>query len=179
MVGGGRAGCAAVSGEVAFGAAISEDRKHCAIVAAGREQGGARIVVDLVWYDHPRGAVARLTGLSEKHDPVAVVVNPKSQSGTLVKPLAEAGILVTLLTAQDVAVGHGEFLDLVNGGGLAHLDQPPLTAAVRAGEQRPLAGAQAWDPKVATDQAPLVAATGACWAFVRWEELAQPGVWAV
>jgi hypothetical protein len=176
---GGRARGAAVSGEVAFGAAISEDRKHCAIVAAGREKDGTRIVVDLVWYDHPRGAVARLAGLSVTHDPVDVVVNPKSQSGTLVKPLAEAGILVTLLTAQDVAVGHGEFLDLVNGGGLAHLDQPPLTAAVRAGEQRPLAGAQAWDPKVATDQAPLVAATGACWAFVRWEELAQPGVWAV
>jgi len=168
-----------VSGEVAFGAAISEDRKHCAIVEAGREQGGARIVVDLVWYDHPRGAVARLTGLWEKHDPVAVVVNPKSQSGTLVKPLAEAGILVTVVTAQDVAVAHGEFLDVVNDGRLAHLDQEPLTAAVRAGQQRPLAGAQAWDPKVAVDQGPLVAATLATWAFARWEELATPGVWQV
>ena len=168
-----------MSGEVAFGAAISEDRKHCAIVAAGREQGGTRIVVDLVWYDHPRGAVARMTGLWEKHDPVAVVVNPKSQSGTLVKPLGEAGILVTVVTAQDVAVAHGEFLDVVNDGRLAHLDQPHLTAAVRAAQQRPLAGAQAWDPKVAVDQGPLVAATLACWAFARWEELAQPGVWAV
>ena len=169
-----------MSGEIAFGIAISEDRKHCSIVAAGREQGGTRIVVDLVWYDHPRGAVARMIGLSERHDPVDVVVNPKSQSGTLVKPLAEAGILVTLLTTQDVAVAHGEFLDLVGDAGrFAHLDQPPLTAAVRAGQQRPLAGAQAWDPKVPTDQGPIVAATGACWAFVRWEERAQPGVWAV
>lgn len=168
-----------MSGEVAFGLAISEDRRHCAIVAAGREQGGARVVVDLVWYDHPRGAVARMTGLSEKHDPVAVVVNPRSQSGTLVKPLGKAGILLTLMTAQDVAVGHGEFLDLVRDGGLAHLDQPPLTAAVRAAQQRPLAGAQAWDPRVETDQSPLVAATGACWAFRRWEELSQPGAWAV
>ena len=179
MGGGGRAGGAAVSGEVAFGTAISEDRKHCSIVAAGREKGGSRVVVDLVWYDHPRGAVARLTGLWERHDPVAVVVNPKSQSGTLVKPLGEAGILVTLMTAQDVAVAHGEFLDIVNDGRLAHLDQPPLTAAVRAGQQRPLAGAQAWDPKVAVDQGPLVAATGACWAFCRWEELAAPGAWVV
>lgn len=177
---GGGAGGAAVSGEVAFGAAISEDRKHCAIVAAGRERGGTRLVVDLAWYDHPRGAVARLAGLSERHDPVDVVVNPKSQSGTLVKPLGEAGIRVTLLTAQDVAVAHGEFLDLVRDADrFAHLDQPPLTAAVRAAQQRPLAGAQAWDPKVETDQAPLVAATGACWAFVRWEELAQPSVWAI
>ena len=168
-----------MSGEVAFGCAISEDRKRCSIVAAGREQGGTRIVVDLVWYDHPRGAVARLSGLWEKHDPVAVVVNPKSQSGTLVKPLGEAGILLTVVTAQDVAVAHGEFLDIVNDGRLAHLDQPPLTAAVRAAQQRPLAGAQAWDPKVAVDQGPLVAATLATWAFARWEELATPGVWQV
>ena len=66
-----------------------------------------------------------------------------------------------------------------NDGALAHLDQPPLTAAVRAAQQRPLAGAQAWDPKVDTDQGPLVAATLAVWAFLRWEELATPGVWVV
>ena len=117
--------------------------------------------------------------LYEKHDPVAVVVNPKSQTGTLVKPLADAGVLVLQVTAQDVAVAHGEFLDAVNDGRLEHLDQPPLTAAVRAAQQRPLAGAQAWDPKVAVDQGPLVAATLATWAFARWEELATPGVWQV
>jgi len=168
-----------VSGEVAFGVAISEDRNHSSIVAAGREQGGTRLVVDLVWYDHPRGVVARMSGLWAKHDPVAVVVNPKAQSGTLIRPLAEAGILVTQPDTQDMAVAHGEFLDLVNDGRLAHLDQAPLTAAVRGGQQRPLAGAQAWDPKVAVDQSPLVAATLAAWAFARWEELATPGVWAV
>jgi hypothetical protein len=117
--------------------------------------------------------------LYAKHDPVAVVVNPKSQSGTLVKQLADLGIIVTESSTQDVAVAHGEFLDLVNDQGLEHLDQPPLTAAVRAAQQRPLAGAQAWDPKVAVDQSPLVAATLAVWAFLRWEELAQPGVWAI
>ncbi len=168
-----------MTGEVAFGLAVSEDRKHASIVAAGREQGGTRLVVDLVWYDHPRGVVARMSGLHEKHDPVAVAVNPKSQSATLLKPLAEAGILVTSLSVEDVVVAHGEFLDLVNDGALVHLEQPPLTAAVRAAQQRPLGGAQAWDPKVAVDQGPLVAATGAAWGFRRWEELAQPGAWVL
>jgi hypothetical protein len=176
-----------VSGEVAFGCAISDSctchpkkaRKHGSIVAAGRGASG-KILVDLApFYGPPALLVARMAVLYEKHDPVAVVVNPKSHSGTLVKPLAEAGVLVREMTAQEVAVAHGEFLDLVDDGGLEHLDQPPLTAAVRAAQQRPLSGAQAWDPKVAVDQGPLVAATGACWAFVRWEELAQPGVWAV
>jgi hypothetical protein len=168
-----------VNGEVAFGVAISEDRKHAAIVAAGREKDGTRVVVDLVWYDHPRGAVARMGGLYVKHDPVAVVVNAKAQSGTLIEPLRNAGIIALEPSAEDMAVAHGEFLDVVNDGRLAHLDQPPLTAAVRAAQQRPLAGAQAWDPKVAVDQSPLVAATLACWAFLRWEELAQPGVWQI
>lgn len=168
-----------MSGEVAFGLAISEDRKHAAIVAAGREKDGSRVVVDLVWYDHPRGAVARMGGLYEKHDPVAVVVNAKAQSGTLIEPLKTAGIIALQPTSEDVAVAHGEFLDLVNDGRLAHLGQKPLTDAVRAGQQRPLAGANAWDPKVVVDQGPLVAATLACWAFLRWEELAQPGVWQI
>jgi hypothetical protein len=168
-----------VSNEVAFGAEISEDRKRCAIVAAGREVDGTRVLVDLVWYDHPRGAVARLDALYGKHDPVAVVVDSRSQSGTLIRPLQEAGLALTLPPTADVVVAHGEFLDLVNDGGLAHLDQPPLTAAVRAAQQRPLAGAQAWERRVAVDQAPLVAATLAVWAFLRWEELSQPGAFVI
>jgi len=171
----GGAGCADVS-EVAFGAEISQDRQHCAIVAAGRESGGTRVLVDLVWYDHPRGAVARLTELAAGHDPVAVVVDGRSQSATLIRPLADAGIVVTQPTTADVAVSHGELLDLINGGGLVHLEQPPLTAAVRAAQQRPLAGAAAWERKVTVDQSPLVAATFAVWAFRRWEELSAPSV---
>jgi hypothetical protein len=170
---------AVVSGEVAFAAEISEDRKHCAVVAAGRA-GDGRVLVDLTpFYGHPRDAVARVAELYLKHDPVAVVVDPRSQAGTLIRPLAEAGVLVKEPSTADVVIAHGEFLDLVNDGRLAHLDQPPLTAAVQAAQQRPLAGAQAWERRVVVDQSPLVAATLACWAFLRWEELAIPGVWAV
>jgi len=172
-----------VSGEVAFGCAISEScvchgkpRQHGSIVAAGRSTSG-KVLVDLApFYGPPRLLVARMGVLYEAHDPVAVVVNPKSHSGTLVKPLAEIGIVVMQPAAQDVAVAHGEFLDLVEDGGLEHLDQDPMTAAVRAAQQRPLSGAQAWDPHVAVDQGPLVAGNLAVWAFLRWEELAKPGV---
>jgi hypothetical protein len=175
-----------VNGEVAFSVEISDDctchpgkaRRHCAIVAAGRGASG-RIVADLVWYEHPRGAVARMTELSEKHDPLAVVITEKSQSATLLKPLADAGVWVTPVMQPDTAVAHGEFLDLVAEGGLEHLDQPPLTAAVRAAQQKPLSGAQTWERKVAVDQAPLRAATLAVWAFRGWELNSQPGTWAV
>ncbi len=168
-----------MSGETALAVEISEDRKHAAIVAAGREKDGTRLVVDLVWYDHPRDAETKLAALNVTHDPVATVVDPKSQAGTLLRPLADAGVFVTQPATADVAIAHGEFLDAVNDGRLAHLNQPPLTSAVQAAQQRPLAGAQALERRVVVDQAPLVAAELACWAFLRWEELATPGVWQV
>jgi hypothetical protein len=168
-----------VSGEVAFACEISEDRRKAAIIASGREKDGPRLVVDLVWYDHPRGAASRLDELYAKHDPVAIVVDPRSQAATLLHPLAEAGVPVTEPSTADVVVAHGEFLDLVNEGALVHLEQAPLTAAVRAGQQRALAGAQAWERRLAVDQSPLVAATLACWAFRRWEELSRPGAWVI
>jgi hypothetical protein len=162
---------------VALAAAISEDRQRSSIVSAGREIGGTRLLVDLVWYDHPRGVVDRLVALDAGHDPVALVLDPMSQAGTLLRPLADAGLMVVRAKAQDVAVAHGDFLDLVNDGGLAHLNQPPLTAAVRAAQQRRLSGAQAWERKLAVDQSPLEAATLAAWAFLGWEVQSEPGAW--
>ncbi len=166
--------------DVAFGAEISENRRFAAIVAAGRSAAEpAKVVAELAWYDHPRGAVAELERLYLTRWPVAVVMDPRSQSATMLGPLAEAGIAVSLPSAQDVAVAHGAFMDLVSDGLLVHLGQEPLTAAVRAAQQRPLAGAQAWERRILADQAPLVAATLACWALARWEEASMPGVWAV
>ena len=169
-----------MSGEVAYGAAISENRKHGSIIAAGRSKESGKILVDLSpFYDHPRLLVARMDALYLKHEPVAVAVNPKSQSGTLIEPLAERGIVVQEPTAEEVAVAHGNFLDLVSDGQLEHLFQKPLTDAVRAAQQRPLAGANAWEPRLPVDQGPLVAATLAVWAFTAWEALSSPGAWEV
>jgi hypothetical protein len=169
-----------LSGEVAFGCHIGEDRKHAAIIAAGRDGESGKILVDLSpFYGHPRSVMARLAKLVIDHDPVAVVVNPKSQSATLVKAAQDVGIGLVLLSVEDVIVAHAEFLDLVNEQGLIHLGQPPLTNAIRAAQQRPLAGAQALEPKVAVDQSPAMAAEWACWGFRRWEELATPGAWAL
>jgi hypothetical protein len=170
---------ATLCGEVAFAAEISEDRRRCAVVAAGRSDAG-KILVDLApYYGSPQGAVARLGELWAAHDPLAIVVDPRSQAGTLLAPLKEAGIIAKEPATADVVIAHGEFLDLVAQGELEHLDQPPLTAAVRSAAQRPLAGAQAWERRLGVDQSPLVAATLAVWAFRRWEELSQPGVFAV
>jgi hypothetical protein len=165
--------------DCAFGCEISEDREHCAIVIAGRAADTAGYVVDLAWYDHPRGAVDQLAELSGQWYPVDVVIDEKSQSSTLVKPLAAAGIAVKTVNILDVATAHAEFLDLVKDGLLLHRSQEPLTAAVRAAQQKPLSGAQAWQRRVLIDQAPLVASTLAVWAFRRWEEASVADVWVL
>jgi hypothetical protein len=166
--------------EVALACEISEDRRQAAIVVAGRSAADtAKVAVDLVFYDHPRDAVRKLDQLYADHGVVAVVVDGRSQSATLLGPLAEAGIAVTLPSSQDVVVAHLRFLDLVSDGELEHRNQEPLTAAVRASAHKPLAGAHAWDRRVLTDQAPLVAASLAVWAFTRWEEMSRPGAWAI
>jgi hypothetical protein len=161
----------------ALGAEISVTRQRCAAGKAYRADG--RVTVEVVYYGPVAGAAAFIGERYAADDPVAVALDPKSQSATLIRPLADAGVLVTRLSAEDVAVAHGEFTDLVAAGGLRHLGQEELTAAVRGAQQRPLAGAQAWERRVAADQAPLNACTFAAWALLRYEELAQPGAWTL
>lgn len=161
----------------ALGVEISTDRQRCAVGKAYRADG--KVTVEVIRYDSPAGTAGFVSGLYQSDDCVAIVLDPKSQSATLVRPFEEAGVLVKRLTAEEVAVAHGEFTDLVAAQGLRHLNQPELTAAVRGAAQRPLAGAQAWDRRVASDQAPLNACTFAAWALLRYEELASPGVWSI
>src|ERR1700743_2627643 len=166
-----------MSGELALAAAISEDRQHASVVVA-RTSAAGKILVDLRFYDSPRLVVAWLSGAYAFSDEiVALVVNPKSQSGTLIEPLRAAGIVAVEPSAGEVATAHGDFLDLLGDGGLEHLNQKPLTDAARAGEQRKLAGAAAWDPRVGVDQGPLVAATLATWRLKRHREMSSPGAW--
>lgn len=160
----------------AFGAEISESRQKCAVGKAYRSDDG-RLTIEVIFYDSPAGAAAFIAGRFASDDPVAVALDPHSQSGTLARPLRDLGVTVTRLSSEDVAVAHGEFRDLADNGGLRHLNQKELTAAVQAGQARSLAGAQAWERRVTTDQAPLSACTFAAWALLRYEELASPGAW--
>jgi len=111
---------------------------------------------------------------------VDTAVDPKSQSATLCAKLAERGIPVRRLGPEDVAVAHGEFMDLLATGRLKHFGQPELTAAARAAQTRPLSGAQALERRrVGVDQAPLTSSEFAVWALQRWEETSNPGVYAI
>ncbi len=164
--------------ECAFGIEISEDRSRCAIAKAWRE-GPGRMAVKVVWHGPPPVAPTVMDALYVADDPVEVALDPRSQSATLCRQLAELGIVAKRLGAEDVAVAHGEFMDRAATGGLKHFSQPELTAAVRGAQQRPLAGARALERRVVTDQSPLSASEFAVWVLARWEEVSAPGAWAV
>jgi hypothetical protein len=175
---GGGVGVSGGLAECALGAEIARDRSRCAVAKCWRESG-ARLAVKVAWHGLTAAAADVIDALYVADDPVSVALDPKSQSATLCGQLAERGIIVRRLDAEDVAVAHGEFLDLVAMGGLRHFDQKPLTDAVRGAAERPLSGAMALERKVASDQSPLTAAEFAVWAFARWEELSRPGAWIV
>jgi hypothetical protein len=164
--------------EAAFGCEISEDRTRCAVSKAWRENPG-RLAVKLVWHGHPVVAPDVIDALYMSDDPVDVALDPRSQSATLCGQLAERGIIVKRLGAEDVAVAHGEFLDMVATGGLRHFNQPELTGAVRGAQQRPLAGARALERRVPSDQSPLTSSEFAVWAFLQWEKRNQPSAFVI
>jgi len=162
----------------ALGVEISGDRLSCAVAKAWR-QPDDRVAVKVVWRGAPGFAADVVDALYVADELVEVALDPRSPSVTLVAPLAERGIVVRRLGAEDVAVAHGELLDLVASGGLRHFGQAELTAAVRGAGQRPVAGAAGWDRRVVPDQSPLLAANGAVWALRRWEEVSSPGVYVM
>lgn len=147
-------------------AAISEDRRHSSIAAAGRVDDV--VLVQLLSYlDGTSRTVEAITAHLEEHEAAAVVVDPRSPGATLIKPLQDAGVIVTLPTTSDVVIAHGLFLDELTAGRLRKVSHAALDSAARHGTARPLSGAQAWQQHgQVVDVAPLSAATLAVWGVL-------------
>jgi hypothetical protein len=168
--------------EYALGIDIAEDRRHTSVVAAGAVEGDLLLMDLLAYVDGPDATGVVLELLEERKAPPsaddrfpprkvrAVAIDPHSPAATLIKPLTDplrnAGVKLLELSTSDVVVAHGNFLDALAAGGLRHGGQAELTAAVRAGTQRPMGGAVGWARRgESVDGSPLRAATLACWAW--------------
>jgi hypothetical protein len=151
--------------ECALGIEISEARDHLSIAAAGRFDGDF-ILVELAAYITGTDPVAEVLRLRAERTVRMVALDPRSPAATAVRPLKGAGIVVTELPTHDVALAHGEFVDMVAAGRLRHSGQAELTAAIRHGQQRRLGGATAWERRGHdVDASPAVAAEVAVWAW--------------
>jgi hypothetical protein len=152
--------------EVALALEISQDRQHCAVVAAGRLPDDL-VLLDLAAYLDGTDPTAVVLELREQRTVLAVVVDPHSHAATAIRPLQAAGVEVTRPASTDVAEAHGLFLDTLAAGRLRHRGQAELTAAMRHLEQRRLGGASAPERRGAlVDVSPAVAAELATWALL-------------
>jgi hypothetical protein len=146
---------------------ISEDRAHTSIAAAGDLADGFLLVELVSYLDGPEAGVAGVLELRRSRRVRGIVVDGRSHSATLLKPLRAAGVRVTEPSTSDVAVATGLFLDELNAGRLRHDGHPALTAAVRHATARPLSGAQAWERRGHdVDVAPVTSATLAVWGWL-------------
>jgi hypothetical protein len=116
----------------------------------------------------PTGTVAEVLRLRAARTVRAMILDPRSGSSNLIKPLRDAKVRVVEPSPNDVAAAYGEFLDRVASGALRHVPSPELDAAIRAGTERRLSGATAWDRRTAgpVDVAPAVAAELAVWGLL-------------
>ncbi|MFE6404776.1 phage terminase large subunit family protein [Streptomyces alboflavus] len=122
---------------VAFAAEVAADRSGGVIAACGHLDDG-RQAVEIVQTGDGIGWMApRLRELSERHRPAAVVIDPSSPAGPVHRALSDhmaargRWLPLAPFGTDELVDAHGEFLDALTTGTLAHRSSSVLDAAVR------------------------------------------------
>lgn len=163
---------------VALAVHVASDRRTAAVAAAWRRADGF-LHVEVVRHNPGTGWVVEdVLGMVGRNVPCALVLDPGSQTGSLI-PELEAGLAklkrveleITKTTMRQVTQAVGQFYDAVmptdGEPALRYTEYTGLTLAVAGADKRTLGDAWAWDRKNATvDLAPLEVATLAAWGFV-------------
>jgi phage terminase large subunit-like protein len=157
---------------------VTPDRSYASVAAAGeREDGLGHIEV----IERKRGTGWVVEYLQERigrHDIAAVICDGSGPAASLLAPLEQTDIEVTIVTAKEHAQACGNFFDACEGKALRHLDTPEMAAAIKGAVQRPLGDAWAWSRKNSTiDISPLVACTLAHWGVQTQDGDPAASVW--
>jgi hypothetical protein len=164
--------------DIALCIQVNYQRTRTAIVAVGpRLEGGGYLTSMVDYRSGTDWVVARAAELKARWNPVAIAVQDKGPTGSLLEAMASAGLKesedkdrplrgdLVIPWADDVAAAYGIYVDALSQHRLWHLDEAPLNVAVASAETRQLSGATAWDYKQESD-APLLASTLAFWAYL-------------
>jgi phage terminase large subunit-like protein len=166
-------------GEVSIAIDVSPDRSTATIASA------AWTVDDIPYVDviesrrgEPDWGVAKFVELVERHNVRAVVIDAASNANTLIDPLRQFGVTVTVTNARQMSVACGMFYDAVMEQTMRHLDQPLLNSALAAARKRPIGdGGWGWSRKNSqSDITPVTASTLALWGLLSDEIEAKPKV---
>jgi phage terminase large subunit-like protein len=166
-------------GEVSIAIDVSPDRSTATIASAAWTTDDIPYV-DVI--ESRRGeadwGVAKFVELVERHNVRAVVIDAASNANTLIDPLRQFGVTVTVTNARQMSVACGMFYDAVMEQTVRHLDQPLLNSALAAARKRPIGdGGWGWSRKNSeSDITPVTASTLALWGLLSDEIEAKPRV---
>ena len=166
-------------GEVSIAIDVSPDRSTATIASAAWTTDDIPYV-DVI--ESRRGeadwGVAKFVELVERHNVRAVVIDAASNANTLIDPLRQFGVTVTVTNARQMSVACGMFYDAVMEQTVRHLDQPLLNSALAAARKRPIGdGGWGWSRKNSeSDITPVTASTLALWGLLSDEIESKPRV---
>ena len=165
--------------DVAIAFDVSPDRSTATIASAAWTTEGLPYV-DVVESrrGEPDWGIQRFVDMCERHQVRAVVVDGASAAFSLVDPLRQRGLTVTVTSARQMAAAFGNFYDTVMDGGMRHLDQPLLNSALAAARKRKIGDSGfGWSRKDSeSDITPVTAATLALWGLTSGEIAEKPKV---
>ena len=154
-------------GPVSLAVEMADDRSMVTIVAAGATEDG-RTGVQIVARDANGPWVAPLLAdrWANKGRPVsAVVVDPRSQAGSLVPALTDAGVPVVECSTADLVKATGTLLDAIHEGTVAFRTAEAMTNAVGGARLRKYGEAHLIDRWSAGDPTPFIGAVLARWGM--------------
>jgi len=165
--------------DVAIAFDVSPDRSTATIAsAAWTTEGFPYVEVVESRRGEPDWGIQRFVDMCERHQVRAVVVDGASAAFSLVDPLRQRGLTVTVTSARQMAAAFGNFYDTVMDGGMRHLDQPLLNLALAAARKRKIGDSGfGWSRKDSeSDITPVTAATLALWGLTSGEIAEKPKV---
>lgn len=150
-----------------FGIAVSIDRKHAAIGAAGFNDAGRMHLEPVDEFAGLGLIVARAAELQAKWATM-FVIDGAGPAASLIPALERAGVTLTIAKTGDVTDAFAEFYDAVQTKHVAHLDYPELNSAVDGATSRLIGDRLALKRRdAAFNIAPLEAAELASWGSTR------------
>src|SRR5512139_1963735 len=164
-------------GVAAVAVDVAPDRSMASIAAAGYTVEGLPFVdVIETRRGDPDWGVQKFVDICSRNEIRAVVIDGMSAANTLIDPLSQRGVTVTVTTARQMAKAFGGLYDSVMDGRLRHLCQPALNVALSVARKRSIGdGGFGWSRKDSeSDITPLVAATLALWGLESSEVAEQP-----
>jgi phage terminase large subunit-like protein len=168
-----------VGGEVAVAIDVSPDRSAATIASAAWTTSGVPYV-DVVETrrGEPDWGIEKFVQICAHHDVRAVVIDGRSAAASLVDPLRQQGVTVTVTQSAQMGKACGGFYDAVMDNQVKHLDQPSLNVALSVGRRRNIGdGGWGWSRRDSdADITPVVAATLALWGLTSSEIDEQPRI---